>query len=141
MITSAISFLLFFVSMISLFFAPRELFGSYYDESVLIRCVASIIFLLIAMFPAFGKNQIGRYIVFIALSVGIAVGATAGWMWAVMKYGFERSFIAFGIIAALSLIYIVFFEKRKQWRMRLKLFCGISVAKQIKHMEKPGKHT
>lgn len=122
MIISVVSWILFFVCTLSLFVIPESFFGSFdnYCASIIARCITAIVFLFIAFFPAFGKSQIKRYIAFILLTIGTVVGVLAAWTYVETKFGFIKSFTALGVLAFISLVYIVFFEDRKNWRQRAK---------------------
>lgn len=90
MYTSIIAGVLFFVSTFSLFVVPETVFNSFEDYcwSIIIRCAVSMIFMFVAVFPIFGKDQIRRYVALIALVVGISAVFTTMWTYAEMKFGF-----------------------------------------------------
>lgn len=116
MITSIVSWVLFFACALSIFVVPRESFGSFdgYCVSIIVRCLAAMIFILIALFPLFGKNQVRRYF-FTAIAVFVSyVAGAMVWTQAEARFGFMKSLLVLGILALISLVYVVFFEKRNK---------------------------
>lgn len=107
--------ILFLLCTTSLFVLPANLWGSLenYCLSIIIRIIAAIVCLYLAVYPYFGKEQIGRWFIFVSVSLGISVTAAIILQYLDANFGFFNTLLILGTLTLLLGAYLLI-EKFKK---------------------------
>lgn len=93
--------------------APKNWTPETFYLSIIFRCVIGIILIFLQFFPAFGKKRIGRYVAFVATTLGLSLAVMFTWEYLENHFGFMRTFLGLCILSAISLVIII--VDNRQW--------------------------